>query len=87
MKCTDGRTKVYDPSRTSPNGSTHYVLEYRLVLEKKLGRKLRDDEIVHHINGDMADDRPENLEAMTQSKHAYEHSKERKRDPITGFFA
>lgn len=37
-------------------------LEHRVVMEEKLGRPMRDDETVHHINGNRQDNRPENLE-------------------------
>lgn len=43
----------------SKNG---YVLEHREVMSKKLGRPVRKDELVHHINGKRDDNRPENLE-------------------------
>jgi hypothetical protein len=47
---------------------------HRIVMEQKLGRKLRRGEVVHHINGDKLDFRPENLELLpSHAAHMKEH--------------
>jgi len=47
---------------------------HRRVVEKKLGRRLGSDEVVHHINGDKSNNRPENLSALKGNVHQRIHS-------------
>jgi len=45
-----------------------YQFEHRMVMEVFLGRKLTQDEQVHHVNGDRLDNRIENLQLFPNAK-------------------
>lgn len=64
--------RVSRPGHPMADASGHVVL-HRLIMAEKLGRSLRSDEHVHHINGDHKDNRPENLEVMTNVEHTKRH--------------
>lgn len=51
-----------------------YAYEHIVVMMQHIGRPLAPDETVHHRNGDKTDNRIENLELMTRSEHAKEHT-------------
>lgn len=57
-----------------PNATKNgYVLLHRVLEEYKLGRLLRPNEDVHHINGDKKDNRPENRQVIPHAEHAKLH--------------
>lgn len=66
----------YQLVRESVSSKTPYKREHRAVMERYLGRKLEDWEIVHHINGDKTDNRIENLMVTTRSDHIKLHWKQ-----------
>lgn len=73
----NGRKVVYCPSHPNANGSG-YITRHRLVMEQELKRYLREDEVVHHIDGDFTNDSLDNLEVFeTTGQHTKYHTEER----------
>ena len=62
----DGYVRVHENNK--------WFLEHRRVMEGVLSRKLEwPKEVVHHINGDRTDNRPENLMLMDNGAHGRHH--------------
>ena len=74
--------KTHDhPNRNKAN----YIQEHRLVAEKSLGRYLTKQELIHHINEILTDNRLENLYLFkNKGEHTkYHMTKNNKIKPIT----
>jgi len=68
-----GYVLTYSPDHPFRDRYKH-VKRSRLVMEKKIGRFLKPNEVVHHINRIRDDDRPKNLMLFANnSKHAQLH--------------
>lgn len=50
------------------------ILEHRLIYKELIG-PLKDNEVIHHINGDHLDHKITNLKKMSLRRHSYIHSK------------
>lgn len=66
-----GHGLVYRLIKIEPRGRWQY--EHRVVMAKKLGRKLRRNEHVHHIDHDTLNNQPKNLALLSHSAHSALH--------------
>lgn len=85
MWTIEGRTicggYVWAKCRQHPNAfKDGYILEHRLVVENHIGRLLRENEIVHHIDGNKRNNNISNLMILTKEEHARLHYQEREKE-------
>ncbi len=66
------RTAIYNPSHPKAN-NRGYILYSRHLMENKIERYLKSDEIVHHINKNNLDNRIENLMIVSNNEHLKIH--------------
>ena len=62
-------------SKGYPRNTRTGELIHRKVAENKIGRKLREHEVVHHRDGDKTNFRRENLRVTSRSHHSKMHSR------------
>lgn len=73
----DGRKYVYMPTHKSSN-KWGYIYEYILVIEKKLGKPLPQNAVIHHIDGNPANNKNNNLVVCEdQAYHMLLHQRQR----------
>lgn len=72
-KCKDGRMRVYIKD-------SQKVISYpKYVMEKYLGRNLKDNEQVHHKDGNPLNNDIDNLEVLTFEEHLNVHADENRK--------
>lgn len=73
-----GYKVVYHPEHLSFSGFVKhpgYIYEHRYVMEKNLGRPLRKDEHIHHIDGNKSNNVIANLKLISPAEHARHHNR------------
>lgn len=70
-KCKDGRWRAYCVDKY---GKPHVVSYPRILMEKNLGRPLKPNEDVHHIDGNVDNNEFCNLQVVLHGEHQRKHS-------------
>ena len=91
------KRKISEALKKKPNREKHWnwkektksrrhSIYYREKVEEKMGRKLKENEIIHHIDGNKFNDNIDNLMAMDSHEHLSYHARQRmiSRDEKTG---
>lgn len=76
----ESREKRRDRMLKNENGTKyrHFMgdFEHRRIASLKLGRELKSNEVVHHIDGNKKNNKPGNLQVMTRAEHMSLHIRE-----------
>ncbi len=63
-----------------PNPPGGLKPQHREIGARVLGRRMRRNEVIHHINGNKSDNAPSNLLICTNAYHSWLHMEMRKRE-------
>lgn len=75
VKDSNGFVWIYKPNHDSRfKTSTGFIMEHVYKIEKVMNKKLKDNQIVHHINQIPDDNNLTNLEPMTIKEHEKVHN-------------
>lgn len=72
----NGYRVIYMPGHPKAMKSENwngYVYEHLVVVEKSLGRPLREDEVTHHLDEDRSNNRHDNLLVLERGQHIKLH--------------
>lgn len=65
---------IYTMNHADSTVKNGWVTEHKVIAEWVADRKLNHDEVVHHINFIKYDNKPENLQIMTEAAHKKYHA-------------
>lgn len=77
MRMLNGYRVMYRPEHPNAMSSKNwkgYIYEHILIAERMMGRPLRKEEVVHHLNEDKADNRESNLLVLEHGQHTKLHN-------------
>jgi len=73
----NGYRAIYEPTHPKCMKNTNWdgwIYEHISVATKMLKRDLRDDEVIHHLDGDRLNNHPKNLIVLEGSQHCKLHA-------------
>jgi hypothetical protein len=65
---SDGYWMIYQGNNDKSIKWKNYKKEHFIIMEQKIGRTLYDNEVVHHIDLDKLNNRPDNLDIFSSEK-------------------